>query len=102
MYVIPNWYSETEISNIIGFEWHGSDVDDQFERLLFVDTLKECIEYFDYYPRNGPFFKFCFETDSIKDNRNVSFCRKENCVFISRTVNQKYWKYEVTCLPNEK
>lgn len=78
MYVVPDWYSENAISDIIGFEWKGPTVPDQYSRYLFVDTVSRKTDYFDYF--------------SSESGGQVSYICKENCKFKSFTEKGPYWE----------
>jgi hypothetical protein len=82
MYVVPDWYSENAISDIIGFEWKGPTVPDQYSRYLFVDTVSRKTDYFDYYNQGGlPQIRKNFDYFSSESGGQVSYICKENCKF---------------------
>ena len=98
LYIIEDWYNEKAISNVIGFKWQGPSVEDQFYRMLFVDTVNYSTEYFDYYVVSDTQFYFDFKEDTVINGNRISYIEREKCIFTSKKVKNKYWKYEVKSL----
>lgn len=103
LYIIPDWYSENAISEVLGFEWHGPDVEDQDNRFLFLDTTNNSTDFFDYYVNEAKYcFVFCFDVDTIISGCERSYIRKENCVFKSERVDNVAYQFEVTTINCKK
>ncbi|NOQ72795.1 MAG: hypothetical protein GQ574_12365 [Crocinitomix sp.] len=99
MYHIPDWYTESSISEILGIEWHGPSVEDQYARLLFLDTTDNSTEFFDYGTNGGRINLICcYDVDTVINDCARTFLRKENCVFISEKITSAYYDYKAVSI----
>ncbi|TPE44903.1 lipoprotein [Pontibacter mangrovi] len=96
MYFFQPNEDEAAISDVLGFEWSGSEVPEEHRRLLFVKG-QEVVSYVDYYYKDFPLFVYgCGDDRWIYPKSRAAFASFKYC-----SGDQEIYTFiPVACLDN--